>query len=220
MDAPSSLRTRRTALRRKRDRGSHDHDVVYAIIDEALLCHVGFSLDDGPSVVPMLHARKEDQLYLHGARGNQLLRSLARGVPVCVTVTHLDGLVLARSAFHHSVNYRSVMVFGTAREVTDVNEKRVALDALVDRVAPGRAADARAANDDELHSTVVVALPITEASAKIRTGPPIDDDSDLALDVWAGELPVRQVVGPPVPAPDLRADVALPEYLRPDSTVS
>lgn len=206
--------TSRTTLRRHRERGSHELRVVEDVLDEAMVCHVGFALDGSPWVVPMLHGRAGDQLYLHGAVGNHLLRALASGVQACATATLIDGLVLARSAFHHSANYRSVMVFGEARLVHDHEEKRAALDVLVDRVLPGRAADSRPGSLREMEQTMVVALGITEASAKIRTGPPVDDEDDLDSPFWAGVLPIRLVSGTPVPADDLPAGVEVPDYVR------
>lgn len=206
--------TARTTLRRRRDRGTHDRSTLEAILDEALVCHVGFAVDGRPWVVPMLHARAGDELYLHGAVGNHLLRHLERGVEACATVTLLDGLVLARSAFHHSVNYRSVMVFGTARLVSDVEEKRAALDVIVDHVLPGRADDARPGNDRELAQTAVIALPVTEASAKVRAGGPKDDPEDLDLPVWAGVLPLALRHGEPIPDEHLAPHVQLPAYAR------
>ena len=205
--------TARTTLRRHRERGSHELPVIEDTLDEAIVCHVGFALDGAPWVVPMLHARDGDQLYLHGAVGNHLLRSLATGVQACATATLIDGLVLARSAFHHSANYRSVMVFGEARLVDDIEEKRAALDVLVDRVLPGRAADSRPGSLSELERTMVVALPISEASAKIRTGPPVDDEEDLDSPFWAGVLPVRLVAGTPIPADDLPDGAEVPGYV-------
>jgi nitroimidazol reductase NimA-like FMN-containing flavoprotein (pyridoxamine 5'-phosphate oxidase superfamily) len=194
--------TGRTAVRRKPDRGRYDRDLIHAVLDEALVCHVGFQSEHGPVVLPTMHARVGDTLYLHGAVGNALLRSLAGGAPVCVTVTLLDGLVLARSAFHHSMNYRSVVVFGTATAVEDADTKLTALEALIERIHPGRWAEARQPNESELRQTLVVALPLDEASAKVRTGPPIDDDADYALAVWAGEIPLetRRLEAIPDPA--------------------
>jgi nitroimidazol reductase NimA-like FMN-containing flavoprotein (pyridoxamine 5'-phosphate oxidase superfamily) len=192
------LATERTRLRRKADRGSLDRDVVFSILDEALVAHVSFVVDGQPFLIPMTYGRVGDDLYLHGARANHLLKSLAAGVPVCAAVTLLDGLVLARSVFHHSMNYRSVVVFGTATEVDDPDEKRAALDAVVDHVMPGRTADARPPTDSELRATLVVRLPITEASAKIRTGPPIEEPEDLDLEVWGGVIPLALSAGEPI----------------------
>ncbi|HSS08520.1 MAG TPA: pyridoxamine 5'-phosphate oxidase family protein [Acidimicrobiales bacterium] len=205
--------TPRSTVRRLRERGSYDRAVVHEVLDEALICHVGFAIDGQPFVIPTIHARLGDLLYLHGAPANHMLKSLRDGVEACVTVTLVDGLVLARSAFHHSVNYRSVCLFGRAAEVTDREEKRCALDALVDHVLPGRADDARRANERELQGVLVLRLPIDEASAKVRTGPPLDDLEDVELDIWAGVVPLRTMKEPPVRAPDLRAEVDTPPYL-------
>jgi nitroimidazol reductase NimA-like FMN-containing flavoprotein (pyridoxamine 5'-phosphate oxidase superfamily) len=204
--------TGRTTVRRKRERGSSDRALVDAILDEALVCHVGFVAVHGPVVLPMTFARVDDHLYLHGAAGNDMLRNLADGVDVCVTVTLLDGLVFARSAFHHSMNYRCVVLFGKAVRVTDVAEMRVMAAALLDHLADGRSGDARPPTDAELRTTLVLRLPITEGSAKVRTGGPIDDPEDLARPVWAGEIPLRLVAGPPI-ADELGNGAVLPDYL-------
>jgi nitroimidazol reductase NimA-like FMN-containing flavoprotein (pyridoxamine 5'-phosphate oxidase superfamily) len=193
--------TQRTRLHRLPARGSYDREVVAAILDEARICHVGFVADGQPYVIPTIHARFEDELVFHGARASRLLKAMAG--PVCVTVTLLDGLVLARSAFHHSMNYRSVVVLGIAREVTDPDRRRRALDRIVEHVAPGRIAVARGPNDKELAATRVMAVPLDEVSAKIRTGPPIDEPEDMELPCWAGVIPLRVVVGDPIDAPDL-----------------
>ncbi|HUF18309.1 MAG TPA: pyridoxamine 5'-phosphate oxidase family protein, partial [Thermoanaerobaculia bacterium] len=163
----------------------------YSILDEAVVCHAGFSIDGKPFVIPMTYGRRDDQLFLHGSVASRLLRSLAGGVDVCVTVTLLDGLVLARSAFHHSMNYRSVVVFGTAREIADGEEKFLALETITEHIAPGRWSASRQPNPAELKATTVLALPLKEASAKIRTGPPKDDEEDYELPVWAGVAPLR-----------------------------
>jgi len=205
--------TDRTRHRRLADRGSFDVELINSIVDEALFCHVGFVVDGAPSVIPTIHARVGDQLYLHGAVANAMLRSLASSVDVCVTITIADGLVLARSAFHHSMNYRSVVVFATAEKVDDLDEKRRALDALVEHVLAGRAADARPPTEAEMRKTLVVRLPITEASAKVRRGGPVDDEEDLALDVWAGVVPCALAFGTPRAEPGVTA--ALPAYLQP-----
>ena len=199
MSPPELRQTPRTRLRRKADRGRHDWDTMAAILDEALVCHVGFEVEGRPWVVPTAHVRVDDNLYLHGATGNFALRTLAAGGEVCVTVTLLDGLVLARSAFHHSLNYRSVMLFGVAEPVTDVDEKRAALLALVDHIEPGRSGASRPPTDEELRATLLVRLAIDEGSAKVRTGPPIDDPDDLALPHWAGVVPLALVRGEPEP---------------------
>lgn len=203
--------TERTKLRRKADRGHFDWPTVSAILDEGLVCHFGFALDGQPVVIPMAYARIDRDLYVHGAVGNHALRSAASGIEVCVTVTLLDGLVLARSAFHHSMNYRSVVVFGRADRVTDPDEHRRALLAVVDHVVPGRAEDARPPSDDEIRTTLVVRLPITEASAKVRTGPPIEEPDDLALPFWGGEIPIRLQPGAPI-ADDQGVATPIPDY--------
>ncbi|HEY0158922.1 MAG TPA: pyridoxamine 5'-phosphate oxidase family protein [Thermoanaerobaculia bacterium] len=204
--------TDRTRVRRLPDRGRYDAATIYPILDEALICHVGFIVDGAPVVIPTIHWRDGDTLYFHGSAASRMLRSLKNGVDACVTVTLLDGLVLARSAFHHSMNYRSVVVFGKAREVSDRDEKIRALDALVEHVMRGRAAEIRGANEKELRQTLVLALPLEEASAKIRTGPPLDDDEDYALPVWAGVLPLTLTPGEPVPDTGVTAEV--PAYVR------
>jgi nitroimidazol reductase NimA-like FMN-containing flavoprotein (pyridoxamine 5'-phosphate oxidase superfamily) len=198
MAEPPSVRT---AVRRRAQRGRYERELVHAVLDEALVCHVGFETEHGPVVLPTMHARVDDTLYLHGAVGNAMLRALATGAPVCVTVTLLDGLVLARSAFHHSMNYRSVVVFGTATAVDDRDAKLAALEALIERIHPGRWQEARPPTDAELRQTLVVSVPLDEASAKVRSGPPIDDADDYALDVWAGEIPLetRRLEGVPDP---------------------
>ena len=205
--------TSRTRLGRRKERGSHERATIHAILDEALYCHVGFSLDAQPYVIPTVHARAGEQLYLHGSVASRMLGALISRTPLCATVTLLDGLVLARSGFNHSMNYRSVVILGTATELTDEGEKRAALDALVNRVLPGRAAAVRAASPKELNATSVLSLPIAEASAKIRSGPPHDDEADYALGCWAGVLPLRLTALAPEPDPRLPADIALPESL-------
>ena len=211
--SPPGLRASpRTQLRRKRDRGTNEWETVTSILDEGLLCHVGFADDTGTYVVPMAYARVGDVLYLHGAAGNRTLRALAAGAEACVTVTLLDGLVLSRSAFHHSVNYRSVMLLGRAAAVTDEPEQLAAAAALLDHLVPGRSEDARPPVASELRSTLMLRFPLAEGSAKVRTGPPADDDEDMALPIWAGEIPVRLVADPPVPDPELRGGVATPAY--------
>jgi hypothetical protein len=204
--------TPRATVRRKRERGSGERALVNAILDEALVCHVGFVAEHGPVVLPMTFARVGDHVYLHGAAANDMLRNLAGEVDVCVTVTLLDGLVFARSSFHHSMNYRCVVLFGKAARVTDVAEMRVMAAALLDHLAEGRSTDARPPTDAELRATLVLRIPITEGSAKVRTGGPVDDADDLALPVWAGEVPMRLVAGTPV-TDEGGASVAVPDYL-------
>jgi nitroimidazol reductase NimA-like FMN-containing flavoprotein (pyridoxamine 5'-phosphate oxidase superfamily) len=207
--------TPRSTVRRLRERASYDRSVVNGVLDESLFCHVGFAVDGRPFVIPTIHARMDDQLYLHGAPANHMLNSLRGGLEACVTATLVDGLVLARSAFHHSLNYRSVCVFGWATAVTDRAEKVAALDALVEHVLAGRGASVRPPSEKELSGTLVLKLPIDEASAKVRTGPPIDDQEDIGLDVWAGVVPLRTITDTPIPAPDLPGHVSHGLFSRP-----
>jgi uncharacterized protein len=193
-----SLQSTRTTVRRLPDRGVYDRDTIYAILDEALICHVGFVVDGQPFVIPTIHWRAGDTLYFHGSAASRMLRALRGGVDACVTVTLLDGLVLARSAFHHSMNYRSVVVLGKAAEVSDREEKLRALDLLVRHITPDRAVAIRPPNESELRQTTVLALPLAEASAKMRSGPPLDEEEDYALGVWAGVVPIAMVRGEPV----------------------
>ncbi|MFD7232904.1 pyridoxamine 5'-phosphate oxidase family protein [Streptomyces sp. NPDC059881] len=213
---PSYRTTERTVPTRSRDRASYDRDLVHSILDEAYVCHLGFVRDGAPVVLPTLYGRVGDTLYVHGSTGSRPLRMAGQadpGLDVCLTVTHVDGLVLARSAFHHSINYRSVVVHGTARQVTDPEEKRSALDALVDHVVPGRSRDSRPADAKELAATAVLRLDLDEVSAKVRTGGPSDDPEDLSLPYWTGVVPLVHGHGTPVPADDLDPSVALPTYL-------
>ncbi len=190
--------TERTTLRRLPNRGAHDDATIHAILDEALVCHVGFVAEGQPYVIPTTHGRVGDRLYIHGSAASRMLKTLADGVSVCVTVSLLDGLVLARSAFHHCMNYRAVVVLGTARPVQDRDEKLEALHAIVEHVCPGRWDGVRRPNEKELKATLVLRLPITEASAKLRTGPPSDDEGDYGLAVWAGVIPLRLTAQAPV----------------------
>jgi len=204
----------RTRVRRLPERGAYDRATIDAIVDEALICHLAWVTDEGhPRMIPTIHARVGDTLYVHGSTASRTLRSVKEGREVCVEITLLDGLVLARSAFHHSMNYRSVVVYGHPREVADPQEKDLAQRALVDHVAHGRAAEARMPNQRELDQTTIVAIALDEVSAKVRTGPPKDDEEDLDLPVWAGVLPLRVVPGDPVPAPDLRDAPPVPGYV-------
>jgi nitroimidazol reductase NimA-like FMN-containing flavoprotein (pyridoxamine 5'-phosphate oxidase superfamily) len=198
--------TERTRVRRLPERAAYDRETVHAILDEGFVCHVGFVADGQPYVIPTGYARAGENLYLHGSTGSRL--GLRPGMPVCVTVTLLDGLVLARSAFHHSMNYRSVTVLGRTRPVTDPGEKEAALRAFVEHVVPGRSDEVRGGDGRELAATAVLAVPLEEVSAKVRTGPPKDDEEDHALPVWAGVLPLALVPGDPVP--DDRLDPAVP----------
>jgi uncharacterized protein len=206
--------TERTTLKRLPKRAEYDRERVYAILDEAFICHVGFVVEGQPVVIPTGYGRIGNVLYIHGSAASRMLRTLGGGVDVCVTVTLVDGLVLARSVFHHSFNYRSVVVFGRARVVTETAEKVAALHAFTEHVIPGRWQEAREPNDGELKATTVLALPLEEASAKIRTGPPIDDEEDYALPVWAGVLPLRLVTAEAIKDEQLPADIALPDYVR------
>jgi uncharacterized protein len=205
--------TARGTLRRKRERGSHERALINAVLDEGLVCHVGFAAGHGPIVLPMTYVRIDDHLYLHGAGGNDMLRHLAVGADLCVTVTLLDGLVFARSAFHHSMNYRCVVLFAMATPVTDTAELLAASAALLDHLAPGRSADARSPTEAELRATLMVRIPISEGSAKVRTGGPIDDPDDMQLPVWAGEVPLAMVAQSPVP--DVNMTEPVPAYLSP-----
>jgi nitroimidazol reductase NimA-like FMN-containing flavoprotein (pyridoxamine 5'-phosphate oxidase superfamily) len=209
--------TDRTVPTRSANRASYDRELVHAILDEAYVCHLGFVRDGAPVVLPTLFARVGERLYVHGSTGSRPLRAAGQadpGLPVCLTVTHVDGLVLARSAFHHSINYRSVVVHGVAHDVTEPEEKRQALDALVDHVVPGRAADSRPANKKELSATAVLRLDLDEVSAKLRTGGVNDEPEDLALPHWAGVVPVQRNHGTPIPDPGLTPGTELPDYLR------
>jgi uncharacterized protein len=217
---PSSDRAR---VRRLPERGSYDRASADAILDEGLVAHVGLATDDGPVVIPMAYARDGDRLLLHGSPASRLLRS-ARGADICVTVTLLDGLVLARSAFHHSVNYRSVVVFGRPEPIEDLDERRAALDRLVEHLVPGRSGDPREPTERELRATLVLALRLDELSVKVRTGGPVEEDDDMDLTVWAGVIPLTTTAGTPVPDRDLRVDPAPPGYVaayaRPDGTAA
>lgn len=206
--------TERTQVKRLPKRGKYDQETVYSILDSGFVCHVGFNVDGQPYVIPTNYGRSGDMLYLHGSAASRMLRTLSEGVPVCVTVTHVDGLVLARSAFHHSVNYRSVVILGTARLVEDPAEKMEALRIFTEHVMKGRWDDVRQPTEQELKGTTVLALPLEEVSAKVRTGGPIDDEADYALPVWAGVLPLETVAKPPQPDARLKADTPIPTYLK------
>jgi uncharacterized protein len=212
--------TERTRVRRKSERGAYDRATVRAILDEALYCHVATVDDQGrPRAIPTIHVRVGDDVYIHGSTGSRTLRGLKDGQEVCLVVTLLDGLVFARSAAHHSMNYRSVMVYGAAREVTDPDEKWRAQAALVEHVCAGRTEQARMPNARELRETMILSIPLEEASAKVRTGPPLDDDEDVELPIWAGVLPMRTVPGDPEDSPDLAGGIDVPDnvavYRRP-----
>jgi nitroimidazol reductase NimA-like FMN-containing flavoprotein (pyridoxamine 5'-phosphate oxidase superfamily) len=205
--------TPQTKLRRKPRRGSYDRASIEAILDEALVCHLGVLTRDGaPVVTPTLHARLGSHVYVHGSAASRTLRE-AKGSQVCLTVTLLDGVVLARAAMHHSANYRSAMLFGSGEEITGVAEKRRALEALVEKLMPGRWADARPPTEKELRATSVLRIPLDEASAKIRSGGPLDDDADHELPVWAGVVPLRVVAGEVEPDPRLSSGIERPGYV-------
>jgi hypothetical protein len=206
--------TERTTLKRVAGRGSHDRATIHAILDEGLVCTVSFLIGGAPAAIPMAYCRIGETLYLHGSTANRMMRALRDGSEACVTVTLLDGLVLARSAFHHSVNFRCVVVYARAREVGDPAEKLAALEATVNHVVPGRWPDVRAPDADELRRTMILALPITEASAKLREGGPIDEPGDMAMQTWAGVIPLRQVAEPPVRCPAMEHETAAPAYAR------
>ena len=205
--------TPRTTLRRHRERGQANRTALYAVLDAGLICHLGVVADGGPVVLPTAYGRDGDTLYLHGSSANGALRA-ADGQPVCVTVTHLDGLVASRAVFSHSMNYRSAVIFGTATVVTDEDERWQALRLITDHLIPGRWAAARQPTSKEMAATAVISLPLTEASVKVRTGPPGGDPEDEVLDVWAGVLPIELSFGAPVPAPGLRADIPVPAHIR------
>jgi uncharacterized protein len=209
MDFPQ---TKRTTLKRLPKRGIYDRELVYRILDEGFVCHVSFAVEGRPFVIPTGYARVADQLYIHGSQVSRMLRTLAQGIDVCVAVTLVDGLVLARSAFHHSVNYRSVVIFGRAAMVEEKEAKLAALFAFSEHVIPGRWDDVRKPTEQELKATTVLSLPLVEVSAKVRTGPPIDDEEDYALNVWAGVLPLQMVAGAPLNDPRLPESIEPPSY--------
>jgi uncharacterized protein len=206
--------TQRTRVRRNPKRGRHDRETIDAILDEALVAHVAFVHEGRPAVIPTLLARVGDEVYLHGSSASRAVRTLQAGAEACLEVTHVDGIVLARSAFHHSINYRSAILYGRLRAVTDPGERARALEAFTEKLIPGRWEHVRWPNATELKATAVLALPLAEGSAKVRTGPPVDDEEDYALDAWAGVVPLRLVAGDPQPDPRLRADIDLPAHVR------
>jgi uncharacterized protein len=204
--------TERTTVKRLPARGAYDRAVVHQIIDEGLFCHLGFVVDGQPFVIPTIHVRIDETIYVHGSPASRMLRTLEQGVPACVTVTHVDGLVLARSAFHHSMNYRSVVVLGTATIVNDAQQKLEVLHALTNHLIRGRWEEIRHPSPEELRRTLVLAIPIEEASAKVRVGPPLDEEEDYVLPVWAGVLPLRVTASIPIADSRLSADTAVPSY--------
>lgn len=206
--------TPRTTIKRIPKRGQYEREIVYQILDEGLVCHIGFVVDDQPYVIPTAYGRVGEKLYIHGSPASRMLRTLKEGINVCITVTLVDGLVLARSAFHHSMNYRSVVVFGKASVVQDAEEKLEALYAFCEHVVPGRWESVRQPSPNELAGTLVLSVPLLEVSAKVRTGPPIDDEADYDLPVWAGEIPLRLVAAAPIDDPRLTAGIVPPSHVR------
>jgi uncharacterized protein len=204
--------TSRTRVVREPHRGVYDRDTAYRILDEGLICHVGFVVDGQPFVIPTAYGRIGDNVYIHGSAASRMLRNLDEGMAVCVTVTLLDGLVLARSIFNHSMNYRSVVMLGIARAVEDAKEKLEALRALSQHIVPGRWPEVRPPNEKELKATLVMRLPIEEFSAKVRQGPPIDDEEDYTFPTWAGVIPLQLVAGEPISDPKLARARAVPQY--------
>ena len=211
---PAEPASPRVKVRRLASRAIYDETAIFAILDEARICHVGFVDDGQPYVLPIIHGRIDNTLYFHGSQANRMLGTMSDGDPVCVTATIIDGYVLARSAFHHSMNYRSVVVLARPEPVTDPDEKVRALEATMERLVPGRWADARPPTEAELRNTMVVSLPIGEASAKVRTGPALDDDEDYALPIWAGVWPLALTTSSPEPDPRLLPGLDVPPYLR------
>jgi nitroimidazol reductase NimA-like FMN-containing flavoprotein (pyridoxamine 5'-phosphate oxidase superfamily) len=206
--------TARTRVKRHAERGAYDRPTIYDILDAGLICHVGIVDDEQPFVMPTIHARMGDRLLLHGSPGSRLLRTIKNGAPLCITVTLLDGLVLARSAMHHSMNFRSVVLLGKGTVIEDEEEKIRALRAISDHIVPGRWTEIRPPNAAELNMTMVIAIPIDEASAKVRSGPPVDDEDDYGLAVWAGVLPLQLTPQAPQPDDRLFEGVSIPEYVR------
>lgn len=202
-----------TKFKREPKRGSHDFNLACEMLDAGKICHVGVTLDEQPYVLPMAYARMGDQLLIHGSVASRLIKNLASGLRCCVTVTHFDGLVYARSTFNSSMNYRSVMVFGVATPIINVDEKRRCVQALVDHLMPGRRADLRKSTIKELNATSLLKLPIETFSTKCRTGPPSDSKSDMDTPVWAGVVPLNLVAGEPVDAPDMLPGITRPDYL-------
>ena len=203
-----------TRLKRLHERGHYDRETVHAILDAGFICNVGYIVDGQPLVTPTSYWREGDRVYWHGSSASRMLRTLSKGIKACLTVTHVDGLVIARSAFHHSINYRSVMVLGIAEPVTDEAHKLLALEAFVERLFPGRWEVLRPVTKQEIKATMVLSMPLEEVSAKVRVGPPIDDDEDYALPIWAGVLPMSVGIGIPEADPKLTPGVAAPEHVR------
>jgi uncharacterized protein len=212
--APAGPRSDRVRLRRKRERGGYERDQIDAILDEGLIAHLGIVEDGQPIVIPTLHARDGDVVYCHGSSASRTLRALAGGAPACLTVSLIDGLVLARSAMHHSANYRSAVVLGSARLVEGRAERMHGFEQIVERIVPGRWPEVRAPTENELKATALLALPLEESSAKVRTGPPLDEEEDYALSAWAGVIPLSLRAGEPEPDPRLPEGIPIPDHVR------
>jgi len=210
----NTFKTERTRVRRISDRGHYDQDTIFSIIDEAMICHVGFIQNNNPVVIPTIHARLGNTLYIHGSGASRMLKVISNQNNICVTISLIDGIVLARSAFHHSMNYRSVVIFGSGRKINDPKEKLNALKAVSDHLIPERWDDVRPPNQKELDATTVIAISLEEASAKIRTGPPSDDEDDYKLSVWAGVLPITLIKEELIPDPVLPDKIDIPNYLK------
>ena len=210
----NTFKTERTRVRRISDRGHYDQDTIYPIIDEAMICHVGFIQNNNPVVIPTIHARLGNTLYIHGAGASRMLKVITNQNNICVTISLIDGIVLARSAFHHSMNYRSVVIFGSGRKIDDPEEKLNALKAVSEHLIPERWDDVRQPNQKELDATTVIAISLEEASAKVRTGPPSDDEDDYKLSVWAGVLPITLIKEELIPDPVLPDKIDIPNYLK------
>ena len=209
-NAPSD----RSRVKRQPRRGAYDRKTIHAILDEALVCHVGIVENSQPFVMPMTYARDGDRILIHGSKASRAMKAIASGADVCVTVTRTDGLVLARSAFHHSMNYRSVVILGKGRAIEDTDEKREGFRRYFERLIPGRWDHVREPDEAEMKQTLLVEIPLDEASAKARTGPPVDEDDDYALGVWAGVIPIRETAGAPVPDDRLRDGIEMPEHVK------
>jgi uncharacterized protein len=212
--APAGPPSDRVRLRRKRERASYERDQIDAILDEGLIAHLGIVEDGQPIVIPTLHARDGDVVYCHGSSASRTLRALADGAAACLTVSLIDGLVLARSAMHHSANYRSAIVLGRARLVEDRAERMHGFEQIVERIVPGRWPEVRAPSENELKATTLLALPLEESSAKVRTGPPLDEEEDYALSAWAGVIPLSLQAGQPEPDPRLPEGIPIPDHVR------
>ena len=211
---PSLAQSDRSKVKRVPQRGNYEREVIYQILDEGLVCYVSFVVDGQPFVIPTAYGRVEDKLYIHGSPASRMLKALQTGIEVCVCVTLVDGLVLARSAFHHSLNYRSVVVFGTATIIKDKVQKLEALQAFCEHIIPGRWQEVRPPSRPELNGTLVLALPLTEASAKIRTGAPVDDEKDYQLPVWAGVIPLKVTPSEPIEDPRILSGITIPAHVK------